>query len=97
MSRAPKPAQVQAGRLPAEAIQPEGVVRLADILEAIRTVPRLTYRQEELAEAFGISARTLERERSAGRFPTPDLHIGKIPLWRPETIAAWLERGGGER
>ena len=89
MSRAPKINQTFAATLP------DGVVRLADVLEAIRTVPRLTYRQEELAEAFGISTRTLERERSAGRFPRPDLHIGKIPLWRPETIDAWIAAGGG--
>ena len=52
---------------------------------------RLTYRLAELAQALGISRRTLERERSAGRFPAPDLHIGKAPLWRPGTVQAWIE------
>jgi hypothetical protein len=42
----------------------------------------------------GVSRRTIERERSAGRFPLPDLHIGKAPLWRPETIRRWVEGGG---
>jgi hypothetical protein len=42
----------------------------------------------------GVSRRTLERERSAGRFPRPDLKIGKRPMWKPETIRAWIERGG---
>ena len=55
---------------------------------------RLTLRLAELAHALGISRRTLERERSAGRFPAPDLAIGKAPLWRPETIRAWIEAGG---
>jgi predicted DNA-binding transcriptional regulator AlpA len=55
---------------------------------------RLAYRMGELARALGISRRTLERERSAGRFPPPDLTIGKAPLWRPETIARWLDAGG---
>jgi predicted DNA-binding transcriptional regulator AlpA len=53
---------------------------------------RLALRLDELAAALGISRRTLERERSAGRFPAPDLRIGKMPLWRPETIRAWIER-----
>jgi predicted DNA-binding transcriptional regulator AlpA len=57
-------------------------------------VDRLTLRLDELAKALGISRRTLERERSAGRFPRPDLFIGKMPLWRPEAIRAWVEGGG---
>ena len=58
-------------------------------------VERLTYRLDELAAALGVSRRTLERERSAGRLPRPDLHIGRAPLWRCETIREWLEKGGG--
>lgn len=55
---------------------------------------RLTYRFNDLPIVFGVSRRTLERERSAGRFPRPDLRMGKMPLWRPETIREWIERGG---
>ena len=40
-----------------------------------------------------MSRRAIERERAAGRFPRPDLTIGKMPLWRLETVRAWLERG----
>ncbi len=54
----------------------------------------LTWRLEAIAKALGVSRRTLERERSAGRFPPPDLSIGKMPLWRPETIRRWVEGGG---
>ena len=54
----------------------------------------LAWRLDAIAKALGISRRTLERERSAGRFPPPDLHIGKMPLWRPETIRRWVEGGG---
>lgn len=57
-------------------------------------VERLALRLDEVAAALGIGRRTLERERSAGRFPPPDLTIGKAPLWSPETIRAWIERGG---
>ncbi len=58
---------------------------------------RLTWRIADLAAALSISRRLLERERSAGRFPAPDLHVGKTPLWRPETVRAWLSREGGGR
>ena len=54
---------------------------------------RLTLRLDELAAALGVSRRTIERERSAGRFPKPDIHLGKAPCWRPETIAHWIDRG----
>jgi hypothetical protein len=43
---------------------------------------------------LGIPRRTLERARAAGRFPKPDIHIGKRPMWRPATIIAWIENGG---
>ncbi len=52
---------------------------------------RLTWRLDDIARALGISRRALERERSAGRFPPPDLHIGKAPLWRPSTLSAWID------
>ena len=55
---------------------------------------RMTLRFDELPAALGVSRRTIERERSAGRFPRPDLTIGRMPLWRPETIRDWVERGG---
>ena len=67
--------------------------------EPWRTPPvRMALRLAELAAALGISRRTLERERSAGRFPRPDLTIGKAPLWKPETIQRWVDSGGkGDR
>ncbi len=55
---------------------------------------RLTFRLEDVVEALGVSRRTIERERSAGRFPMPDLHVGKMPLWKPETIRRWIDGGG---
>ena len=56
-------------------------------------VERLALRLDEVAEALGISRRAVERERSAGRFPKPDIIVGRMPLWRPETIRGWI--GGG--
>ncbi len=81
------------GRPEADAL-PRGVVPIGKPLAAV--MDRLALRLDELARALGVSRRAIERERSAGRFPRPDLTIGRMPLWRPETIARWLE-GGGDR
>jgi len=70
------------------------LTRVIEKPESRSQTQRLTLRIEELAEAIGVSRRVLERELSAGRFPKPDLRIGKMPLWRLETISAWLENGG---
>jgi hypothetical protein len=53
----------------------------------------LAYRIDELANALGVSRRAIERERSAGRFPRPDVTIGKMPLWTVATVRAFLEGG----
>ena len=57
-------------------------------------VARMTLRLDEVADALGVSRRVLERERAAGRMPKPDRRIGKMPLWRVETIHAWINSGG---
>lgn len=58
------------------------------------SVERMTWRLSDIAKALGVSRRTIERERTAGRFPAPDLHVGKAPLWQPQTIRRWVEGGG---
>jgi hypothetical protein len=60
-------------------------------------VERLAYRINEVANSIGVSRRTVERERSAGRFPLPDLHIGKAPLWTKKSLELWMEKGGDRR
>src|SRR5262249_4358650 len=60
----------------------------------MQPLPRPAYRPGRLARRPGVSRRTLERERAAGRFPRPDLAIGKAPLWTSDSIRAYLERGG---
>ncbi len=57
-------------------------------------VGRLALRIEEIATALGVSRRAIEREKSAGRLPKPDRVIGRMPLWRVETIRAWLGGNG---
>jgi predicted DNA-binding transcriptional regulator AlpA len=53
-------------------------------------VPRLALRLDEVAAALGVSRTLVDRERSAGRFPPPDLHLSKTPLWTPDTLRRWL-------
>jgi predicted DNA-binding transcriptional regulator AlpA len=47
-----------------------------------------------VTNVLSISRRSFERLRSAGKFPRPDLHIGKMPRWRAETVRKWIEAGG---
>jgi excisionase family DNA binding protein len=49
---------------------------------------------DDLARILNASRRTIERLRSAGKLPKPDLLIGKMPRWRHETVRDWIEGGG---
>lgn len=63
-----------------------------------QTVPiheRLLWGISDVAALLGIDRRTVERLRSAGRFPQPDIKVGKRVLWRPATIREWVAKGGG--
>ncbi len=84
---------------------PEALAALAVILPKLdATLGRLSknasrvepmaYRIDEFADAIRVSRRVFERERSAGRIPPPDRKLGKMPLWRRETIDKWLAEGG---
>jgi hypothetical protein len=77
---------------PATIPLPAGVVPVSEALDA--AVELLTWRMDHVARALGISRRVLEHERAAGRFPPPDLQIGRMPMWMPQTIRTWVERGG---
>jgi len=48
----------------------------------------------EVAAALGCVRRTLERLRSTGAFPKPDLQVGRCPRWKASTINAWIAQGG---
>jgi predicted DNA-binding transcriptional regulator AlpA len=57
-------------------------------------VDRMALRPKDLETAIGVDERTIQRWRSSGRFPKPDIAIGRTLLWRTETIRDWLARGG---
>jgi predicted DNA-binding transcriptional regulator AlpA len=47
--------------------------------------------QDDFARVLNIGRRTFARLRSAGKIPAPDLIVGVMPRWRPETVRTWLE------
>lgn len=49
---------------------------------------------DDLAALLSCSRRLVERMRSSGKVPIPDIKIGKMPRWKPETIRRWIEGGG---
>jgi predicted DNA-binding transcriptional regulator AlpA len=48
----------------------------------------------ELAAILNVSRRAVERMRSSGRFPRPDLMIGKMPRWKAATVRSWIDASG---
>jgi hypothetical protein len=65
---------------------PAAPVKPADAIEPLLT-------QGDLARLLNASRRTVERLRASGKLPRPDLHIGKMPRWRPRTIREWIDGG----
>jgi predicted DNA-binding transcriptional regulator AlpA len=67
-------------------------------LETVRSVvpihDRLAWDLDEISVLTSLSRRTLERLRAGGKFPRPDLTVGRRVLWRPETVRRWIEGGG---
>ena len=81
--------------------------RLSDLLEKMTqatrkagptsSIPidcRLTLGLREIALLTGLSRRLIEREMAAGRFPGPDVRVGRRTLWKPATVTNWVESGG---
>ncbi|GAC1343695.1 MAG: hypothetical protein NVSMB14_07780 [Isosphaeraceae bacterium] len=61
------------------------------------TVERLAYRLDEIAQMLGVSRRTLQRERSAGKFPKSDVRICSTLLWSRSSLDAYVKQGGRGR
>jgi hypothetical protein len=58
-------------------------------------VEPLAYRKRKVARMLDISERTLERLLAGGKFPRPDAHAGRCPLWMRSTLVEWIAKGGG--
>jgi predicted DNA-binding transcriptional regulator AlpA len=63
---------------------------------AVPLAERLLWSQDDISALIGLSRRSIERLRSAGRFPRPDLALGRRVLWRPETIRDWIDKQSGK-
>jgi len=72
-------------------------VAAANAATAEPAAPKMLLRVDPIAESLSISRRTLERLIAAGRFPKPDVRVGRMGLWRPETVRAWLDGQRGRR
>jgi predicted DNA-binding transcriptional regulator AlpA len=106
MSRAPEPRAAlgpaeplktkPATRPTSPAPRPVGVSKLADVpgLKVAADIESLL-RMTDLIRVLNCSRRIVERLRSSGRLPKPDLYVGKrSPRWKPATIRRWIEEGG---
>lgn len=45
----------------------------------------------EIADRLGVSTETINAWRRNGRFPEPDLRVGRTALWSEATVTAWQE------
>ncbi|NIH98035.1 helix-turn-helix transcriptional regulator [Mycolicibacterium fluoranthenivorans] len=49
----------------------------------------------EVAERTGLTVNTVKSySKIPGRMPQPDVMIGRVKGWLPETIDRWIERRG---
>ena len=84
------------------ALSDPGPLRLADAVDPPEAKPGRTLPAsiepmlhiDDLAALLSCSRRLVERMRSAGKVPKPDIHVGKCPRWKPATIRAWIDSGG---
>jgi hypothetical protein len=99
MTPAPRPRPAMADHCPlrlADAVDPPEDSR-PEAARPKRTLPASIEPMlgiDDLAVLLNCSRRLVERMRSAGRVPKPDIKVGKCPRWKAATIRAWIERGG---
>ncbi len=52
-------------------------------------------RTSDLEKVLSCSRRQVQRMRSGGRLPAPDLHVGRrSPRWSAETVRCGIGKGG---
>jgi predicted DNA-binding transcriptional regulator AlpA len=66
----------------------------ANAQQTMNAIEPLVLRKHAVAHMLSINVRTLERLRSARRFPEPDAVMGRCPLWRRQSIENWIANGG---
>jgi predicted DNA-binding transcriptional regulator AlpA len=48
-------------------------------------------RRKQVVELLGVSTRTFERWVATRTFPPADVRRGRIMLWKPTTLVAWID------
>lgn len=67
--------------------QPTTLSTLATSIEPLVT-------KSDLERILQIDSRTIDRMRSTGKLPKPDLFLSRMPRWKASTVRAWIEAGG---
>ncbi len=67
---------------------PKSKANAVDRLAAAGLDPMLCL--DDIATLLLVSRRAIERLKAAGKLPKPDLTIGRMPRWKPETIRRWI-------
>ena len=49
----------------------------------------------DVAVHYGITAASVSKAVERGSLPPPDYHVGRTPIWMPETLDAWTRPGRG--
>lgn len=75
---------------PEPAPRPPDRLKLAATTERTPTIEPLLG-ISDLAAVLSCSRRLVERMRSAGRLPRPDLFVGRMPRWKAATVRAWID------
>jgi predicted DNA-binding transcriptional regulator AlpA len=51
------------------------------------------FRKSQVLDMTTLSRATMHRKIALGSFPKPEGYLGpRLPIWRQETIYAWMER-----
>ena len=43
----------------------------------------------DIARLYGIGSKTITSYKARGKMPQPDLQVGRTPVWKLSTLAAW--------
>lgn len=43
----------------------------------------------DVARLYGVGTRTITSYKARGKMPAPDLQVGRTPVWKLSTLAAW--------
>lgn len=50
----------------------------------------------DIADRLGVKVSTVRQYKLRGTLPPPDETIGRSPVWREETISAWIASRPGQ-